>query len=872
MAYSKFWSELREKKLKGIWSTAKDADNRDEQIEKWRHDVSPNEAPKAFLGRCCMKAKHMGITRDDVRHRSWIGDLTKDRRNLLKLCWMDVAKYPHLSDLLAVFPEAGNIDSLRTAVSRYFHPALPSRAELLNKQKQEQPATTPVDNNGDKKGKRVVTILPLLDERAWPEPQTLTITPEAWKEPGKRVGGLSCILCESKGFRSAMVDRAFRQFAERGCCQIGLDGGLADRIAINERINAELARYDRKDRGPVRAEIERRIVCAIASELHSIIPVIKKPAGHGDKTPNVRLYIMTSPMIDGVYGEKVAAELQKLRPDMVRVYSPGGDRTRVKGIGLNEEERKLGIELGWINPKKSRLPGKYASTGIDKDIHDEGKAADSLPALWICGGYGVSVSKPGFGSKKRPYISLPGLNKPTPRRPGDPVIQLNQIGFRVIVVSSSGETTIETWSMRDLVKDERSFVGSVNKRGTKPVHRHIVDALRGKPLGLHVGELADALEVPQSVIAKEIGFLVEERNGHARSWPGLYKDKISERFKFHADYLQHELRYPWPYGEGVHELRELVFGCLHAGYTTTDYEFVRHSFVKIILENRVDALELIGDITAGLKHHLMHRGEIIGNMNYTEQEILAGELLATVIYDVFVVRFGEALARTPSGDVLKKLESLIASSLILFLWIVGNHEAWQRENGHTPGFVFRATLTTTLHCAITEHLRTLGLTAANLFTIIEGKMVELSEDDAQYTFPDDIRTEFIHPCMARAQTTSLRTEEVLNFCSGVQLTRDANFHTGMVVEDWDPDLGQRQGIEAATMVICTKFENGKLKRVDFGPTLSVVRSKKSRIFFTSHRFFPVPILQKPISKNTNPAVLRKKLGLLHCPLIPTWQE
>lgn len=806
MAKPKFWDvgrkrgvplSPREQKLKGIWTSAKDVDDRDEQLEKWRHDVLPNDTSKAFWERCCAKARRMDLVRDDLRRRSWINSISEERRKALKACWLDVAKYPHVSDLLLVFPEAKTIDALRIAVMRYFQPPLPSRATILKTLKQQQSAeeSNDEDEEGDKKKKRVVEILPLLDERTWPEPQTLTIPTEAWKEPGKRIGGFSCIACANKGFRSAMVERTFRIFAARGCCHIALDGGLVDRIAIHERVNAELARYDRRDRGLVRLEIEGRVIRAIANELHSIIPIIKKPAGHGDKTPLVRLYIMTSPMIDGLYGERVATELQELRPGMVRLYSPGGDRTRIKGVGANEEERKLGVELGWVNPKKARMPGQYASTGIDKEISDEQDAADDFPAMWIYGGLGVSISKPGGGPKSLPYISLPILHKPTPRKSGDPVIRLNQIGCRIIDFSLDGEIAVETWSLRDLVKSELTFVGKI-KKGAKPIHGRIVDALCKKPKGLHTGELADALEIPEATIAKEIEFLVEERNGHARSWPGLYKDKDSSRFKFHADYMQHELRYPWPYDEGVHELRELVFGCLHAGYTTTDYEFVRKIFPKIILENRVDVLELIGDITAGLKHHLMHRGEIIGNMNYTEQELFAAELLATVVYDVFVARFNEALAKTPPKEVEGKLDSLVSSALILFLWIVGNHEAWQRENGHTPGVTFRGALVMTLHATIAAHLATRKLFTPNLFALIGQKMIELPENDARYTFPGNIRTGFIHPCMARALTTSLRTESVLHFLNDVQLTRDANFHTGVEVEMWDPKLGQRQGIEA----------------------------------------------------------------------------
>lgn len=709
---------------------------------------------------------------------------------------------------------------------------------------------------------------PKLETHKFPEPPALEISREAWEKPGVRVGGLSRIDWKDKGTRAGLVRLAFEKvFVSKGCHYNGLSGGLVSKKDISARIQKEKDALTPAQRRRYSGMVVEHILDEFARELHSILPFVRKPQTP-DQTGQVefiRLYIMTSRILDGDYGERVARRLQNIRPD-IRLYKQGGARTRLKGVGTTEEERHIGQMLGWLNPKKSRLSGQYASTAVDADVREEEAATESYPLAWITAGYGSSTSKPGGGEKKRPRISLPVCSVPIPRREGDPAVALNQIGVRVIEVSPEGEMLIQTWSFRDLVKDERTYVTGI-KDGATELHKKIVEAIAKdtERQGLHIGELSDRLEIPRDEIEQAIQFLIEPRALKRTTWPGLYKDSESGLFNFHLDWFQERLRYPWPYDKDYLELKRLLFGCLHAGYNTTDYEFVRHCFLEIIERFGIEVVELIGDITAGLKHHLIHRGQIIGNLNYTEQETLAAELLGTVFYEVFTRRFEKLVVGKGDQKIIQEeLEELIKLALVLFLYIVGNHEAWQKELGYTPGVVFRAKLVALLNHHIGRFLVERGFFTVRLDEIIRSKIIELPEYNAVYSFPGGICTELLHPSMSRTKTASIRTEEAFDF-SRCQLVDIANFHTTFEQEKWDPELRQRVAAQAGAMTPLTYFEHGKLKRVDFGPIYVGVRYRDGRIFMSEHQFFHKPILKEPINKDTDINQLKERLRLLRSP-------
>lgn len=712
------------------------------------------------------------------------------------------------------------------------------------------------------------TPSPLLEENIWKDPPVFRVTKEAWERPGVRIGAYSRIDWKEKGSRADLVRKAYEKvFVPLGCHYCVLDGGLVSKKYVESRIKQSLAGYTVKELKLYKEDIVKNVLEQIALELNSIIPIVEKPdsdkKGSNDNK-YVRTYIMTSRILDGPYGETIAKFLQGKRGD-IRVYKQGGDRTRLKGVYKNKKEKDAGgQEIGWLNPKKHRLPSQYVSTAVDKEIREEESAAESYPEMWGVAGFSSAMSKPGGGEKKRAMFSLPGLSVPIPREEGEPSIALNQIGVRVIEADLDGEgKRIQNWSFRDLVKDERSFITGI-KSGAKPIHVQIVNEIKKTRKGLHVGELADAIcGVTREEIEKEIQFLVEPKSLNRTTWPGLYKDDESGRYNFHLDWFQERLQYPWPYDKNFNELRRLIFGCLHAGYNTTDYEYVRYKFPEIILKLKIKVLELVGDITAGLKHHLIHRGQIIGSLNYTEQEIFAGELLATVIYEVFAQRFGEFIVA--SGELknlkLEDIRGAVADCILLFIFIVGNHEAWQKEFGHTPGVVFKFTLRSILYDNISKFLLDKGVFIPDLGEIIGGKIVELPEYKAIYTFEGGLCAELLHPSMSRTKTISVRIEEALDY-SGCQLVDTANYHTTVKVEKWQPDVGQRSGTQAGAMTPITYFEHGKLKRVDFGPVYTRELYKDGRIFMSEHQFFNKPILREPIDKDTNVKHLKERLKVL----------
>lgn len=741
-----------------------------------------------------------------------------------------------------------------------------------------------------KSAKKPLPPEPALKLHKFPDPPTLQITKEAWEQnPGEvRVGAISRIDWKDKGARAALAALEFQICAWEGCHYNVLNGGLVSKRDIQERIDEKLEQLTPAQRRVFRTKVINYVLMDIANELNSIIPIIKKPpeAVKPGEEELVRLYIMPSLILDGaygkrkknVYGEEVARLLQGMRPD-IRLQKTGGDTTRLKGIGVTEEEAARGQIIRWINPTKHRLPGQYASTAADKEIREEEEAAEYYAHLYVVGGYGSSISKPGGGERKRPFITLPVCHIPMPRREGEPSIALNQIGVRIIKAQPGGkERLIQTWSLHDLATYERLFVTGI-KEGATEVHKRIVEAIKREEhrRGLTIGELADALKIERTEIEQAVQFLLEPRALKRTTWPGLYFDPESGRYNFHRDWFQDHLRYPWPYDKDYLELKRLVAGCLHAGYNTTDYEYFRRRVPKIIVRFGIKVFEIVGDLIAGLKHHQIHRGQVFSGLGYTEQEIFAAELVGTVMYDVFVERF-EQYEAARRGQKLEKgeLESWIAEALLLFIFIVGNHDAWQEETGHIPGYVFKSTLISILNYYIGKYLLDRGLFTAALNDIIETKVVELPEHNAVYTFPGGLRVGLVHPRKGRTKTASQRAEEALDFCENCHVTDSANYHTAIVAQKWHPDLGQREAIQVGAFTPFTYYEQGQLKRVDFGPIYSNIRyqekdllgRRQARIFMTEHMFFSEPILTEPISKNTNIDQLKESLGLLRARVKP----
>lgn len=735
---------------------------------------------------------------------------------------------------------------------------------IYSRAKIKIPRQTVNDKNGKLKTRKISRMEEIAKleaelksrERFWPESEILEVSQEAWQRPGARRGYTSRWDYKGPGYRSGIILVSFQKFAEEGCHFNVLNGGLVSAVYIRKELRRRLK--------GVKPYLKERVIdhflSESAKELAGVIPKIKKPVSawaDQNKPEFVRLYIMTSPVYDGpnserfesTYGEEIARRLQSLRPEDIRLYKEGGDRLQVKGVN----------QIDWaINPRRHRLPSEYYSAAAEREIKDRvGQSDQPFPDLWVVGTEASAIHKTD-GEKDRPYITLPASC-----RLEATTVAENQEGLAIVESISSdsdsdSERLVRFWNFKDLIHRERMFITGI-KEGATDLHRKIVDIIKNSGTTT-IGLLADELGIDRQIIEKEIKFLEEPKMLSRKTWPGLYYDSKSQKYDFHLDWLQERLRYNLP--KEYIEDRFLLFGCLHAGYTTTDYQHFVEKYSEIILKHNVKILVGLGDFVAGLKHDLMHRGEIIGAMNVTDQEQFAAELITTVRFKVFKKRFEEAITKfvdtKPNSEELK---TIVENSLLQFIFIPGNHDDWPLRDGITPLETFGNGQMKILGKEIRHLVSSQNMPEIDVNNILEKKSMPLPDFNPVCELPSGLIFGARHPGMARADTTSLRSQKALDALC-VQILGLANFHVATVVHKWRPDLGQCVAAQVATQVIYTPFEGGKLKKPDFGPTFLRVLSHDKRIYMTESAYYNKPILQQPLKKWTDVDQLKKSLNLL----------
>ncbi|QQG45624.1 MAG: hypothetical protein HYW89_01750 [Candidatus Sungiibacteriota bacterium] len=687
-------------------------------------------------------------------------------------------------------------------------------------------------------------------QRRWPEPETIEVPRDKWERPGARVAYLSYSAYRNSGWRQGLPQLAVEIAANYGCHFPVFAGGLLDKEWVQKEVKRLTANFGRRYAGEITEHVKDEIVRALLSTL----PKSKKPDGS-----LARWYLMASIPYDGPeqQAEAILRRLQELRED-VRQYKTGGERIEIK-----QPDGRPSIWHGVVLPKKRRLSSKYMSAKPERDIEDvEDQTSRGYPDLWVHGTSATAIFKPS-GERAVPYITLPAIHKLEAEKKQ---IAENQVGLAIVEEMPDGDRLIHWWSLRDLIARERGFITGI-KEGATDLHKKIVAIIKREG-ARHPGRLADELGIDRQTLNQEIQFLVEPKRSGRLTWPGLQYDEHSQRYDFHGDWTQEMLRYALPRdGEGWHEDSFLFFGCLHAGYTTTDYDFVVKNFPEIILKYGIKVLAGVGDFIAGLHHSFMHKGEIF-QLNNTEQEQFAGEIVATVIYKVFTARFEEALklfeGRTPTTE---EITSLVDKSLLLFLIKKGNHDTWQEYDGNTALQKFYDTLTALLPYHLRVYLAGKGFTTIDPTAIVRKKTVLVPEHRPVYTLPSGINVGLTHPHMARADTTSLRAEKALKFFAqryGCQVVGVANFHVAVCAHKWWPKNGQCVVMQTGTEVILTDFEYNKLKGLDFGPLLLKTLSYKGRIYRTTMAAFNKPLLteEEIPPKWTDVTKLKKRLGLL----------
>lgn len=684
--------------------------------------------------------------------------------------------------------------------------------------------------------------------KSFPKPEVLEMDKAAWERPGQRVGFYSGADFKAEGFRATLMKLGRELSRQEGIHFDVWNGGLVSKKWIINEIKKRISGVH----SDLRKGIIDNFLNEVAEELSSLIPKLKKPNGNNGNSGYIRLYIITSPTRDGDYGEEIARRLQELRPDDIRCYKAGSDRVEVK---RPDNRNKI---IWAINPQKPRLPSQYYSQAAEKEINDKrGQTTKNYPDLWVVGTFASNIHKP-EGERDEPYITVGAL-----RRLEEVLAAENQISISIVEYTPEGDRFVRVWNLKDIVADELNYITGI-KSGAAEIHRKIVDALK-KHRPATIGIIADELGVDRQTAERETDFLIEEKQSSRKTWPGLCKYPESQRYDFDFDWIQNKLDYPRIdiRDHGFKEDKLLFLSCPHVGFTTCDYRFIVDEIPRRVLNKGIHAIVLLGDIIAGLQHDYLETGEVFGSLSNTDQERFAAELFGTALMKVFNQRFEANFAAC--GDAEKnqpqKIKEIIDNSLPSLLYIPGNHDLWQERDGTTPLETFHDKLINLLTRHIGKTLVERGLPAVDIFEVLAKKIIKFLDYAAVSKLPSGLTLEMHHPHTARAETTSLRVQKSLDVSSG-QIVGIGNFHTATVVHKWYPERGQCVAVQAGTLLIYSRFEKRKIKRIDFGVVFLRVLSMSQRIVMTESAYFNRPLLKEPLVKWTNLDQLKRELGVL----------
>lgn len=570
---------------------------------------------------------------------------------------------------------------------------------------------------------------------------------------------------------------------------------------------------------------------ALANELAKRLPHFTNSSGE-----RVRLYIVTSPAYDKETGEAVVRLLADERKDDIRVWKASGDRFDLKQV------KKI---LETLTPEKATwLRGDYYSTPVERVLKDKRKqTAQELPDLDVVGCFGSTITKP-QGEIDRPYASLPVLH-----RLEEATVAENQIGVRVMEIRRGKvDPIMRNYPFKDIVSHERLYI--VPPESMPATAKKLIDALKARGR-LTTGLLADATELSRETVERTLKKeLAEKRDKRLKSWPGLTFDEAANRWDFNLAFMQDNLRYEAPKGDmAVDSI--VAFGCLHAGSVHTDIPAFLNSVSAAMIERDARTLVGAGDFIEGLKHNLVLRGEVYGGMNDTDQEKLAGRMIGEVRFRAFAPRFLAQLRENSSewkklgvASLQKSLQEALKDSLDTFVHIPGNHDDWKKDAGWTPLAFMLHEMVGYMRRKIEKLLLEHDFVLGGLADIIMAKTVK----GPKYTLPSGLRMEVMHPHMARAQTTSIRPQQMLAK-SDCHIVIGANFHAGEHLEEFRPDLGQRVCLQLGTMKHRTDFEDSKLKIVDFGFGWVSVSSVNGRIVKTENTFYSEKVQGAPLDNN-----------------------
>lgn len=673
--------------------------------------------------------------------------------------------------------------------------------------------------------------------------------PKNGVQKNPKVGFISRIDYGSSGFRKAIVESCF-EICKREGTHFNVMSGLVDRdyskkvkefVVLECEKDKEHEKKRKENEGlkdPLKhlrhltpqkriaarkKELEEKYHRGTAKVLSNIIPILKTPDPENPKKEKiVDLFIVPSPAFDGEKGEKVANYLEELRSD-IRVWNAGGDRFLVKYVD----------KTFWaLAPRKAVwMRGDYYSTAAERVIKDKIKATKQKksPDLFVVFCFGSSINKP-KGELKYQYVTVPNASIIEETR-----VNENQIGLKILEFPLDGSQYLSrNYDLKDTVSNELGFI--VPPPRASQNQKKIIEIIKSRGWATP-GMLKYYLNLSDKQVAEQLEMLMRKKTVRRKgeNWPGL-TELSGKKYYFDLGWIQNNLKYVLPNGDW-NEDTLVNFACFHGGSIETDYLFFKNELPQIILRRGANMLIAAGDEIEGMEHDLDRKQELIPGMNnYTIQEKFTANAVGVVIMQVFEERFN-ALLKSGAKEKLG-IAGMLEKSLLNFRYIPGNHDDWVKKHGFIPLDTFHSSLVRFLAKNIETFLVKIGAPIPNLYQLVEA---HVKQQDI-IVLPSKLRVKVQHPGMARAKTTSIRPQEMLDFGKreNCQISIGGNFHVSENLEEWDIDMGQCVSMEIGTIKHGSNFERGKLKIVDQGVGVLRVLSKDSRVFMSESVFYGGP--------------------------------
>ena len=666
-----------------------------------------------------------------------------------------------------------------------------------------------------------------------------------------RIGLLSRIDFGSDGFRQGLLELAAERFAAEDVAFVVLAGGLvsgkavADKTRILKKEHQSLVRQikakqqeideivDTKRIAHIEKEIAKlkrdtqkvtRQLAALTPEemaktLNTCLPHFKDGQGRP-----IKLYFVPSPVYDKAIGEETAVRLVDLRKQgAMRVLKTGGDRLPL----WEGKPHQRNLEVLTLD-KQAWLRGDYHSTPVQRRIKDKRRQTSSGVQIdiQVVGSVGVSIMKP-EGNWPIGFVAVPALH-----RLDDTGVAETQVGVQVLEIEHARRNpTLRSYSFKDMLSHERSFIGM--PQDPSPKQKICLEVLRRhgrSTTGFIAGEVRLSKE---DVSAALKPLLATKYHKRYKTWPGLVYDELSDRWDFDLSWVQRELRYGAPQGELKRDI-VVAICCIHAGSRDTDYKHFLTEVPRVMLERGAKMLVSAGDHVEGTSHDMLMKDEIILGLDNTRQERLAAHMIATVLYKVFQARF-DAAVKTSVPKKREEITALVDEALPMFRYVPGNHCGWISRAGVQPLATMVREIEKLLTQWIEEHLASKNLFVDRIMRLV-GRHVE-TVGDGKFTLPSGVRMGMTHPHMGGSETISSSAQKALMLYRDCQAVVIGNFHTAVVVEEWDQKLGQRVCIQIPTMKHGSPFEHSKLKTVDQGFGVMEVDSIRDRIVGTRTTFY-----------------------------------